>query len=139
MFFIYLNLFFPKQQFFDKFDKIPLDAIHYLTAECNYGGRITDEFDRRLINVLLKTYLLENYFQDSIYFTNNFCNYESILEFINNLPIISIPEDFGLQSNAGISKNYHESESLLNRILFTLPRQVIVLKKVFNKFKLIFS
>ncbi len=85
----------------------------------------------------MKTYLLENYYQDSIYFTNNFCHCESILEFINNLPIISIPEDFGLQSNAGISKNYHESESLLNRILFTLPRQVIILKKEDNTFKYI--
>ena len=34
--------------------KIPWQAIQYLIADCNYGGRITDERDRRLIKVYVK-------------------------------------------------------------------------------------
>lgn len=30
---------------------IPWSAIRYLVAQCNYGGRITDERDRRLVQV----------------------------------------------------------------------------------------
>lgn len=37
-----------------KGEKIKWDAIQYLIAEANYGGRITDERDRRLIKVYAK-------------------------------------------------------------------------------------
>jgi len=41
--------------------RVPWQAIQYLIAECNYGGRITDERDRRLI----KTYAKE-VFEDGL-------------------------------------------------------------------------
>ena len=37
---------------------IPFDALKYLTSECNYGGRVTDDKDRLLINTLLDVYIL---------------------------------------------------------------------------------
>ncbi len=35
---------------------IPFAALKYLTSECNYGGRVTDDKDRRLITTLLDDY-----------------------------------------------------------------------------------
>jgi dynein heavy chain len=32
----------------------PWEAINYLISEVTYGGRVTDDFDRRLINVYAK-------------------------------------------------------------------------------------
>ena len=34
-------------------DNIPFDALNYLIAECNYGGRVTDQNDRRCITTML--------------------------------------------------------------------------------------
>ena len=33
-----------------------LRAAQYLISECNYGGRIIDKYDRRLLKVLETTY-----------------------------------------------------------------------------------
>ena len=42
-------------------DVLPFEALKYLIAECNYGGRVTDLNDRRLMNTIL-----EHFFNDEV-------------------------------------------------------------------------
>ena len=41
----------------DDYDKVPYKVIQFLGAEINYGGRVTDDKDVRLIKTLIKTYI----------------------------------------------------------------------------------
>ena len=43
-------------QFLDFYDEIPFQALIYMVAEANYGGRVTDPQDRRLILSMLADY-----------------------------------------------------------------------------------
>jgi len=40
-------------------DKTPFEALTYLTGECNYGGRVTDTYDRRTLMIILEDYYTE--------------------------------------------------------------------------------
>jgi len=102
-------------------DPIPFAALAYLAGECNYGGRVTDDKDRRCImNILDDFYnpriLDEDYkFSPSgIYFAPTPGNLESYREYVRGLPYNEGPEVFGLHDNANITCAISETNALLD-------------------------
>ena len=94
--------------------RIDLDALKYLTGECNYGGRVTDDRDRRVIKYILMDFYCDKMVADEGYkFTENsvykigwdLAEHNSIVDFIKQFPNITRPEVFGLHSNADITKD----------------------------------
>lgn len=48
----------------DEYQIIPYKVLNYLGAEINYGGRVTDDKDVRLIKTILSKYINEGSMED---------------------------------------------------------------------------
>ncbi len=119
----------------DSYDEIPFDALTYLIAECNYGGRVTDFHDRRLIKSLLNNFLNINLIsnpefnfssQENQFYkipTDNL-SFDGYISYIRQMPLITHPEVFGLHANATIVRDNTEIQQIFESILLTLPREV---------------
>ncbi|XP_053550231.1 dynein axonemal heavy chain 3 [Bombina bombina] len=118
------------QMFLNEYEDVPYEALTYLTGECNYGGRVTDDKDRRLLLSLLSIFYNKDIQQEKyrlssgdVYYVPPYGTYQSFVEYIRSLPIITHPEVFGLHENADITKDNQETNQLFNGVLLTLPRQ----------------
>lgn len=117
--------------FLNEQETIPWTALNYMVAEANYGGRVTDDKDRRLIKTILLTFYTEEVLSDDykfsssgIYFAPPEGNLESYKEYIMSLPLNDNPEVFGMHENAEISGAILDTAAMTSVILSLLPRSV---------------
>uniref|UniRef100_A0A2K5C589 Dynein axonemal heavy chain 12 n=1 Tax=Aotus nancymaae TaxID=37293 RepID=A0A2K5C589_AOTNA len=115
------------QLFINEYDTVPFEAISYLTGECNYGGRVTDDWDRRLLLTMLADFynlhIVENphykFSPSGNYSAPPKGTYEDYIEFIKKLPFTQHPEIFGLHENVDISKDLQQTKLLFESLLLT--------------------
>ena len=103
--------------------------LTFLGAEINYGGRVTDDKDSRLINNILQTYINagtitdgHKFSESGIYNSPPAGTLDDYLTYIKNLPLNPHPEVFGLHENAEITTNQAETRLTLETILSVQPR-----------------
>lgn len=118
------------KSYLDSYEQTPWDAIKYLISEANYGGRVTDELDRRVLN----SYLNKFYCEDALsiqnyplsplptYYIPDNGSLQSFKDYIMMLPTTDRPEAFGQHSNAEISYLIEDSKILLDSLLSLQPR-----------------
>eukprot|EP00331_Platyophrya_macrostoma_P018818 CAMPEP_0176474726 /NCGR_PEP_ID=MMETSP0127-20121128/43194_1 /TAXON_ID=938130 /ORGANISM="Platyophrya macrostoma, Strain WH" /LENGTH=757 /DNA_ID=CAMNT_0017870209 /DNA_START=1 /DNA_END=2274 /DNA_ORIENTATION=+ len=97
--------------------EIPWDAINYMVAEANYGGRVTDPCEE----ILNDNY---KFSPSGTYYAPPEGTLDMYKEYIQKLPINDKAEVFGLHNNAVISSSIIETNQLLGTALLLLPRSV---------------
>lgn len=107
-------------------DEVNYKALHYLTANCIYGGRVSSEWDQRVLEQMLSQFTRRSVIDNTDHVQFGECElyvcphdeeYDDLLRHIRNLPLNAPPAIFGLHTNASIRKNAVETDYMLNSIL----------------------
>lgn len=123
---------------------LPLAALQYTAGECNYGGRVTDDKDRRLLGTMLARLYCTDIVQQRGWPLTASGLYRApagpsegetsssssssiggpaalrlsdFAAYVAELPLNAAPEAFGLGSNADITKDLNDTSRLLGSLL----------------------
>jgi len=115
-------------------------TVRYMICEVQYGGRITDDFDRILFNTFGKEWLGPDIFKEEFAFTRHASSkvvkytipacetIEAYRTHISELPSHDSPELFGLHVNADLTFGTNEALYILNTISETQPKETGIVK-----------
>lgn len=106
---------------------ISWQTVRFMIGEVQYGGRVTDDYDKRLLNTYAKQWFGENMFAEKFEFAKGYkipkC--KTLADFraaIESLPLNDSPEAFGLHSNADITYQTNTSDEILTTITNIQPK-----------------
>lgn len=133
----------------EKGQNIQWDAVKYLISEVIYGGRVTDEWDRRLLNVYSNEMFNDRVITEKVFkLGDNSLNYlipdeQNIKEAklfdkvdgqganplyyltkIREFPNTEKPEAFGQHINAEISSQITDTNNLISSIIYLEPQVI---------------
>lgn len=111
-------------------DNTPWDAIRQMIGDVVYGGRVTDDWDRRCMNALLDKFLCQRVLNDGVSFDSeqkyaqiNVIEYSQINENIQKFPEEDDPSIFGFHPAALNALQLHQSNQMINWIIGVQPKE----------------
>uniref|UniRef100_A0A8C8RI05 Dynein axonemal heavy chain 5 n=1 Tax=Pelusios castaneus TaxID=367368 RepID=A0A8C8RI05_9SAUR len=102
-------------------------CVRYMLGEVQYGGRVTDDLDKMLLNTFTKVWFGESMFTDKFCFYKGYIipkgkTVEDYLQHIELLPMVDTPEVFGLHPNADITYQTNMANETLSTIVSIQPK-----------------
>eukprot|EP00043_Microstomoeca_roanoka_P013217 m.129292 g.129292 ORF g.129292 m.129292 type:complete len:4796 (-) comp15694_c0_seq1:72-14459(-) len=103
-------------------------TVRYMLSEVHYGGRVTDDRDKRLLITYCSQWFGEHMFKDDFAF---FTGYQipactkigEFHDYINQLNTFDGPEVFGLHPNADITYMTNTAQTVLSTIVDIQPKE----------------
>jgi len=116
--------------------KRPVDwiVVNYQVCDVQYGGRITDDWDRRLFNTYGKSWLTQVCLDPNFEFFPGYMipankpawpgtDIDMYRKYIDSLPLIDDPEIFGLHTNADLAFRAMQTKTTLDQIQDIQPKE----------------
>ncbi|XP_042366785.1 dynein axonemal heavy chain 5 [Plectropomus leopardus] len=103
-------------------------CLRYMLGEVQYGGRVTDDLDKRLLNTFTRVWFSENTFSEKFCFYKGYSvpgrakTVQDVLQHIEALPLVDSPEVFGLHPNADITYQTNLANETLSTIISIQPK-----------------
>ncbi|XP_045541937.1 dynein axonemal heavy chain 5 [Papilio machaon] len=103
-------------------------TICYMLGEVQYGGRVTDDFDKRLLTTFTNVWFCDVLLRPGFEFYKGYKvpqtrNIQGYVDYINQLPLTDTPEVFGLHGNADITYQINSAKDILDTILSVQPKE----------------
>ncbi|KAM4740185.1 dynein axonemal heavy chain 1 [Anableps anableps] len=108
--------------FMEEYQDIPFKVLKYTAGEVNYGGYVTDNWDRRCLLTLLEDFYCPAVLNADHVYSGVYRQVDSNLDiedysaYIRGLPINDTPEIFGFHDNANIQFAQDETFALLEAL-----------------------
>ncbi|KAG5670791.1 hypothetical protein PVAND_001030 [Polypedilum vanderplanki] len=115
-------------------ENIPWNSLKYLIGEVMYGGRVIDDFDRRIVRVYMDEYMgdfLFDTFQPFHFYHDDNVDYkipsyaktkEDFIASTDLLPLANTPEVFGLHPNAEINYYSQTTREIWSHLIELQPQ-----------------
>jgi hypothetical protein len=111
-------------------DAIPFEALTYVIGELNYGGRVTDRWDRRLFLSLLQKFFSQTTLRKNFSFSKSYptpevtATLKEIDEVLSTWPLVIEGEDVGLGKNASTITARNDALRIFNSLIEIQPTLV---------------
>ena len=113
----------------EDYEEVPYKVLNKVGAQINYGGRVTDDKDERLIRTILETYINPDALQVGHKFSESGLYYqlqpgekEDYIDYIKQMELNPKPEAFGLHNNAEITTMAISTNALLFSMISMQPK-----------------
>jgi dynein heavy chain, axonemal len=127
-----LSLYLQKS-FEDQDEFLPWGSLKYLIGDAMYGGRVSDDMDRRILKTYLEEYMGDFLFDDCQPFSFSqvgfdyrlpeWGEYDKYANMIETLPLTNSPAVFGLHPNAEIGYYSNAVKSMWMDLISLQPRR----------------
>ncbi|CAF0723345.1 unnamed protein product [Didymodactylos carnosus] len=104
-------------------------TIHYMISEVQYGGRVTDDFDKRLLKTYVKCWFRDEMFESNFHFEDpkyripKMATMQDVFDYINELPAYDSGKVFGLSPLADARYQEDTTRKVLDTILSIQPKE----------------
>ncbi|XP_018316536.1 dynein heavy chain 8, axonemal [Mycetomoellerius zeteki] len=103
-------------------------SVRYMIGEVQYGGRITDDYDKRLLNTFAKVWFTEALFAEGFVFYKGYPllvlkQVSDYLKAIDAMSPVDPPQVYGLHPNADITYQCNTTQTVLDTIISVQPKE----------------